>query len=72
MSEDRFDKYGEDLFQKTQFANAVNSLIENKAQHIRYIKTMAELRYTKYQALLDMGFEKDQALLIVTNTKVMD
>jgi hypothetical protein len=67
-----FEKYGEDLFQKTQFSNAINHILENMQNNIRLIKAFAKMRKAKYDALIDEGFTKDQALLIVTQTKVME
>jgi hypothetical protein len=39
---------------------------------IKLIQAFAKLRKAKYDALIEAGFTKDQALLIVTNTKVME
>ena len=71
-SKSEFEKYGEDLFKKTEFSNAVNYIMENLINHTNLIKAFAKLRKVKYDALIEEGFTKDQALLIVTQTKVMD
>jgi hypothetical protein len=36
------------------------------------IQTFAQLRFAKYEALVDAGFTKEQALMIVVQTKVME
>ena len=65
------DKDGEDIWNNTQFANSVQSMIENKTNHIKMIKNFADLRYEKYEALIKAGFTKDEALHIVTNTQIL-
>jgi hypothetical protein len=72
MPKSEFEKYGEDLFQKTQYSNAINHIVENMQNSIKLIQAFAKLRKAKYDALIEAGFTKDQALLIVTNTKVME
>lgn len=66
------DKEGENIWKNAEFANAINSLEENKLQSIRLIKINAELRYEKYNALIEEGFTEPQALHIITNTMIMD
>lgn len=70
--ESEFEKYGEDLFQKTQFSNAVNHILENMQNNINLIKAFAKIRKAKYDALIEEGFSKEQALIIVTQTKLME
>jgi hypothetical protein len=72
MPKSEFEKYGEDLFKKTQYSNAINHIVENMQNSIKLIQAFAKLRKAKYDALIEAGFTKDQALLIVTNTKVME
>jgi hypothetical protein len=65
-------KEGEELWKSANFANALNTLLQNKLEHIRMIQTFAQLRFAKYEALVDAGFTKEQALMIVVQTKVME
>jgi hypothetical protein len=65
------DKDGENVWKSAEFANAINSLLENKLNHIRLITANSELRYEKYAALLDAGFTKEEALAIVIQTPIM-
>jgi hypothetical protein len=65
------DKEGENIWNNTQFANSVQQMIENKAHHIKMIRTFAELRYEKYKALMEAGFSKEEALHLVTNTQIL-
>jgi hypothetical protein len=65
-------KEGEELWKSANFANALNTLLQNKLEHIRMIQTFAQLRFAKYEALVDAGFTKEQALMIVIQTKVME
>jgi hypothetical protein len=65
------DTDGENLWKKTEFSNALNSLIENKTNYIRLIKENAELKHEKYEALLNAGFDKKEALAIVIQTPTM-
>lgn len=65
-------KEGEELWKSANYANALNSLLQNKLEHIRMIQTFAQLRFAKYEALVDAGFTKEQAIMIVIQTKVME
>jgi hypothetical protein len=66
------EKEGEELWRSANYANALNTLLQNKLEHIRMIQTFAQLRFAKYEALVDAGFTKEQALMIVVQTKVME
>jgi hypothetical protein len=66
------DKDGEDIWQQANMANALNHMKQTQQEQIKFIQIFAQLRFAKYQALIDAGFTKEQALLIVTNTKVME
>ena len=63
---------GTELWQSTEFANAVNTLYANKIAYIKQIKLYAELRAEKYKALLEVGFDEAQALQIVINTNIFN
>jgi hypothetical protein len=65
------DKDGERIWNKTEFANNVQTVLENKESHIKMIRVFAELRYEKYTALVDAGFSEKQALEIIIGTGVM-
>ena len=65
------DDDGVNVWKNTEFANAINSLLENKLHHIRLIKANSELRYEKYESLIEAGFTPDQALTIVIQTPIM-
>lgn len=66
-----YDKDGKDVWQNAGFANAIHSLLQNKEYHIEYIQTLAELRWVKYNALIEEGFSKTDTLYIITNTEVI-
>ena len=67
----KMDEDGANVWKNTEFANAINSLLENKVHHIRLIKANSELRHEKYDALLEAGFTPEQALTIVIHTPIM-
>lgn len=62
---------GENIWKRAVLSNAINTLIENKADYIRLIKQYAELKHEKYEALLNAGFDKKEALAIVIQTPTM-
>ena len=66
------DKDGENIWNNTQFANSVQQMIENKTRYIKMIRIFAELRFEKYETLMEAGFSKEQALHIVTNTQILE
>jgi hypothetical protein len=65
------DKDGENIWNNTLFANSVQQMIETKVHHIKMIRVFAELRYEKYEALMEAGFSKEEALHLVTNTQIL-
>ena len=45
-------------------------LMEQMSEHEKYLPTMARTYKKLYDELLNVGFEKEQAILIVSNMKV--
>lgn len=64
------DKDGENIWKSAETANYVRQLVENKLEYIKLIRINAELRAEKYNALINEGFSKEEALHIVTNTLI--
>lgn len=67
-----YDSDGDSVFRIAAMANAVKSMLESKSEQIKLIKIFAEMRYEKYNALVEEGFTPEQALHIVENTSIME
>lgn len=67
-----YDSDGDSIFRIAAMANAVKSMLDSKSEQIKLIKIFAEMRYEKYNALIEAGFTESQALHIITNTGIME
>ena len=67
-----YEEEGKAIFQSAKTANFVNTLETNFDTYLRLFKIMNKLRFKKYMSLIEEGFDKDQALNIVTKTKLLD
>ena len=67
-----YEEEGKALFQSAKTANFVNTLETNFETYVRLFKIMNKLRFKKYMSLIEEGFNKDQALDIVTKTKLLE
>ena len=67
-----YEEEGKAIFQSAKTANFVNTLETNFETYVRLFKIMNKLRFKKYMSLIEEGFNKDQALDIVTKTKLLD
>ena len=67
MKEDDKDlqKDGEDIFQSTVHANAIEMMKQNFTSYVQQIIIYNKLRKVKYQSLLDEGFKEDLAKEII-------
>ena len=67
-----YEEEGKALFQSAKTANFVNTLETNFETYVRLFKIMNKLRFKKYMSLIEEGFNKDQALDIVTKTNLFE